>query len=186
MRFDDKSLANEWQDMFNYLINNKNKHPINKYQPTPKYSKSKSVAIRLNIGCGTSIRPENGWINVDKCNFTSYFNYLSNINTPLSGMPKHQAELAEFLRAGGESLFFQHDAKDKFNIDSNSISEIYIGKNLDIKNVESLMKECLRMLKPGGKISMKISDDNRIGFAWKEKFGFKNVNITKNYFKGTK
>lgn len=161
------TLAQDWNNIFSDLLDQKPKHPINKYQPTPAYQNKISNGKKLNIGCGTSIFPYNGWTNIDHEDFTNYFNFVGNPNVPLIGMPEHQQQLANFLRDGGEMNFIKHNFNEPFAmIEDNYFDFIYCGQIIEhmtyINAAPKFLAECYRMLKTNGIIRITTPDFHKI------------------------
>lgn len=159
------ALAREWETMFINLLEQTKTHPLNPYQPTKPYQhqKRKSNLVKLNIAAGPNVFPHDGWINLDKYDFKSYFDYVSNPNVTLDGMPEHQQKLATFLREGGDFRFEQHDCTKPFiQFADNSVDFIYGGQMIEhlnpIHQTPVFLKECFRMLKPGGIIRLTTPD----------------------------
>lgn len=168
-KFGLQSLARDWNKMFLELIENKKTHPVLPYQPTKMYlkPKKKSSMIKLNIAAGPNVFPYDGWVNLDKYDFKSYFDFVSNPNVPLTGMPEHQQILANFLREGGDFKFVQHDMVKPFTqFADNSVDYIYVGQAIEhlnpIYQTPKFLKECHRMLKPGGILRMSTPDLDRL------------------------
>ena len=160
-------LAQRWDGMFKSLIEDKKTNPINKYQPTRMYKKKAvSKYNKLNIGCGTSVFPFDGWTNVDHADFTGYFNFIQSVQHS-TGMPDHQKKLWEFARNGGEIKYEKHDMTKPFTMfDDNSFDFIYLGQCIEhlhyFTQAPALMKECHRMMKTGGIVRLATPDFNKL------------------------
>lgn len=168
--FDIKDLAKDWNNMFVELIDNKIIHPINEYQPTKQYI-IKNNEIRLNIAAGPNVFPFDGWINYDHENFVEYFNFLNSVQTS-NGMPEHQIKLWKWLKDGGKLDFRSQDMCVGFpQHNDNSITAIYVGQAIEhlspVHQVPAFLKECHRMLKPGGVIRLTTPDLDLLLNAYK-------------------
>lgn len=166
--FDLDSLAVDWNTMFLDLIEDKKTNPISSYQVTPAYEKRDKVkkAVKLNIAAGTSIFPSADWINIDKYDFSQYFNFIQTINTS-AGMPNHQKKLWEWCQEGNQIECINHDMTKPFTqFKDNSVDFIYLGQCFEHLNFKyqapSVLKECYRMLKPGGIVRITTPDFNKI------------------------
>lgn len=122
--------------------------------------------IKLNIACGPNIFPFDGWINMDKCDFKNYFDFVGNPSISLTGMPPHQQKLATFLRNGGDFKFENQDMIKPFSYKNNSVDMCVIGQAIEHLNyvyqAPQFLAECLRILKPGGIIHMSTPDLNKL------------------------
>jgi SAM-dependent methyltransferase len=117
----------------------------------------KKPAVKLNIACGPNVFPYDGWINYDKANFNQYFEHLR--NAPLVGMPEHQQAVALWVRLRAAAIVRHHDVTKPFTQHADSsVDFIYCGQMIEHLNrrtqVVPFLKECYRMLKPGGVLRM--------------------------------
>jgi ubiquinone/menaquinone biosynthesis C-methylase UbiE len=91
------------------------------------------TVLRLNLGCGNKLYPnENGWVNVD----------IVSPETPVEN----------FLLA---------DLKDLWGVQDDSVDEIHafhIIEHFFRDEIQPLLKEWLRVLKPGGVIALEQPD----------------------------
>lgn len=170
MKFDLKSLANDWNHMFLNDLESKKIHPIAEYQPSLAYRNladrnhiKMTNEIRLNIAAGPNVFPYNGWINYDREAFKNYFEFLHIPNLTTKGMPEAQARLLEFIQDGGKIDFRVQNMCDGFpQHDSNSITGIYVGQAIEhlspVHQVPAFLKECHRILQPGGVLRMTTPD----------------------------
>jgi len=120
--------------------------------------------IKLNIGAGPNIFPHPGWINYDRENIDGYLNHLRTAPT-FEGMPEHQRELTRYLRVGGEVNFRVHDLRKGFPQHADgSVDLIYLGQVIEHLNpvyeIPKLLRECYRMLRPGGVLRITTPDLN--------------------------
>lgn len=175
-RFDLKTLAKDWNGMMVDLLEEKKVHPITAYQPTRKYlnrkmTKAKTLT-KLNIAAGPNVFPYD-WINIDNTDFSSYFNFVQTVPTS-NGMPDHQKKLWQFCQGGGKIEYQQHNMTEPFTqFQDNSVDLIYVGQAIEhinpIFQVPAFLKECHRMLKPGGVIRLTTPDLNLLIKAYLDK-----------------
>lgn len=165
-KFDILTLAQEWHDIFLDLLKTTKEHPIIPYQPTPAYITNKKELVKLNIAAGPNVFPFDGWINYDKENFKEYFDYISNPKTGVNGMPEYQKPLAQYLQSGGKLDFRIHNMTEPFDHNDNSVDVINVGQAIEhlnyVNQAPAFIKECYRMLKPGGLLRMSTPDFNLI------------------------
>ncbi len=171
-RFDLKTLADEWNETFLELIDEKKVHPIAPYQPTKRYMTREKKLVKLNIAAGPNVFPYD-WINIDNTDFTEYFSFIQNVQTS-AGMPDHQKKLWQFCQEGGQIEYQQHDMTKPFDqFGDSSVDLIYCGQAIEhinpIFQVPAFLKECHRMLKPGGVIRLTTPDMNLLINAYLEK-----------------
>lgn len=170
-RFDIKTLATEWNDMFYKLIEMSDKKPIHDYSPTPSYKNRKtSNIIKLNIASGPNVFPFDGWINYDKEDFSSYFNFIRNVQTD-AGMPDHQKKLWQYVKDGGNIDFRQYNFNKQLDHKDNTIDIIYLGQMIEhmsyLRQAPAFIKECYRILKTGGIIRLSTPDIDKLISAYK-------------------
>lgn len=120
------------------------------------------MTLKLNIGAGPNVFPHPGWINYDKEGFEAYFSYTKT-NSMVTGMPDHQRRLGKYLEAGGALDCRIHDMRETFPQHAdNTVDAIYLGQVIEhlnpIYEVPTLLKECHRMLKPGGVLRITTPD----------------------------
>lgn len=127
--------------------------------------------VKLNIASGPNIFPYDGWINYDKDDSASYFRYLDwqnqekTIAYVLHEMPEHQQKLANYIRSGDMDRIKFHvkDITAKFpEHEDNSVDLIYLGQMIEHLNpvyqTLDFLKECNRIMKPGGVIRITTPD----------------------------
>lgn len=116
--------------------------------------------IRLNLGSGPNMFP--GWINVDRVDQSSYINILAG-NPPdaMEGWPDAQRQLAAHCKTGKVSCQV-HDLREPLPMPDNFADAIYIGQAVEHLNrgyeLPKILKECLRVLKPGAPIRITTPD----------------------------
>ncbi len=123
---------------------------------------------KLNIGCGPNVFP--GWVNLDREDPSQYLAALKTMG-PEYKLPDTQRKLADALRAGVYVDFRIHDLRRGFLAwEDNSVDLIYLGQVIEhlnpIYEAPSLLKECHRMLKPGGVLRIATPDYTLLMFAW--------------------
>lgn len=121
---------------------------------------SEKEQIKLNIGSGPNFFVGPGWENLDREDLSQYINHLK--HAPFDGMPEQQVELAKKVRQHGLN-FKVHDLTKGFEeFKSNSVSLIVAGQlveHLPPRNqLPQFLKECYRMLKPGGILRITTPD----------------------------
>lgn len=117
--------------------------------------------MKLNLCCGANIFP--GWVNVDKVDMEPA--YLKHLRDAPDGFvwPEPQRALAEWVKAGKPLEFIQYDVRrGLLPWETGSVDAIYIGQAIEHFNrrteAPALLRECLRVLKPGGGIRLTTPD----------------------------
>lgn len=134
----------------NLIFNNLKEKPIELDEPK----------IRLNIGSGPDAYP--GWINYDKNIRKEHFNWVKSFKN-IDDAPEHLRPLIAYYLEGKEIDIREHDIKNKFELhEDNSVDFIYVGQAIEhinpITEAPPFIKECYRMLKPGGILRMSTPD----------------------------
>ena len=165
-RFSLTTLAQDWDKLFSDIETQNLIFPLVSYVPTAKYRNPRKVtnnSVKLNIACGTSIFPHDGWQNTDHADFNQYFQFIKDV--PHSqGMPDHQRKLWEYVHLqGGEIHYVKHDMTTPFTVFPDNVFDfIYIGQALEhvhyFTQAPKLVAECFRMLRPGGIIRITTPD----------------------------
>lgn len=136
--------------------------------------------IKLNIGCGPNIFPFDGWINYDKDDIHLNFRFFGMVAAELYNSEKEKREckseyikalsffskedidIVNFIKNQGAIVYIKHDLNNKFDHADNTVDLIYVGQTIEHLNpifeVPKFLKECYRMLKPGGIIRMTTPD----------------------------
>jgi predicted SAM-dependent methyltransferase len=171
-RFDLKVLAKDWNKMFVDVLEEKKVHPVTAYQPTRKYQKRNGKLLKLNIAAGPNVFPAD-WINLDHADFSSYFEFIQTVNTS-SGMPDHQKKLWQYCRDGGRIEFQKQNITEPFTqFSNNTVDLIYVGQAIEhinpIVQAPAFVRECHRMLKPGGVIRLTTPDLEQLLIAYFQK-----------------
>jgi predicted SAM-dependent methyltransferase len=123
--------------------------------------------VRLNIGCGPNVLPTS-WINYDRADFSSYIRWINEVASGVTVVDLNIYALnvircVNFVKNNEGIVFKQHDLRKGFTQhEDNSITSIYIGQVIEhlnpIYEAPNLIKECYRMLKPGGTIRLATPD----------------------------
>lgn len=118
--------------------------------------------MRLNIACGPNMFASANWINYDRVDMSQYIKELKGFKST-AGMPDHQKRLFEYLSTGGEIEFRVRDVRQGFPMHGDgTVDAIYLGQMIEHLNplVEApkLIKECRRMLRPGGTLKITTPD----------------------------
>lgn len=110
---------------------------------------------RVNLGCGTTTPP--GWINVD-----------GSWNALLSKYPRARSLLSFVRLVPKRQLHIQwnpniliHDVRKRLPFSDDTIDVIYSSHMLEhlyLEEAKRLLKECHRVLKPGGIVRMVVPD----------------------------
>lgn len=137
--------------------------------------------VKLNVASGPNVFPYEGWTNYDKADFTGYFRHLR--TAPLEGMPEHQQQVAKFIRerAGTWTTVLMRDATLGFKglHGDNTVDFVYAGQFIEHLNrrtqVIPFLKECHRMLRPGGVLRMTTPDLILLLRKWEESLDRKSV-----------
>jgi SAM-dependent methyltransferase len=113
--------------------------------------------MRLNLCCGSNCFPN--WINVDKTDVEQ--GYLRHLREAPDGFvwPEPQRELAAWVKAGKGLDFQRLDVRQGLPwLPDGTVDAIYIGQAIEHFNrrteAPALLRECLRVLKPGGAIRL--------------------------------
>ena len=115
------------------------------------------TGIRLNIACGPNVFPN--WINIDKVDMSEYIEFLR--RGPTVGMPPEQKRLAERVRAS-PTEFVQRDIRKGIPYGDGTVDLIVAGQFIEHLNpmyeAPSFVRECRRVLKPGGIVRISTPD----------------------------
>jgi SAM-dependent methyltransferase len=120
-----------------------------------------SPTVKLNIGCGPNVFPFSGWINYDREDISEFLNRTRDFPV-CDEIPAHQRALIPFLNK--ETVDFRiHDLRNGFSQHPDgSVDAIYLGQIIEHLNplheAPKLIKECHRMLKPGGVLRITTPD----------------------------
>lgn len=118
--------------------------------------------IKLNIACGPNIFPFDGWTNYDREDFNEFLSDLQNVS---SHHLKNYHNLVQYVHtdSGKQLSMIVHDLRDGFpQHEDNSVELIYMGQAIEHINplyeAPQFLKECHRMLVPGGVLRMTTPD----------------------------
>ncbi len=143
------------------------------YKPAKSHINSNinNSLIKLNIGAGPNVFPFDNWINYDHVDFSSYYNLLKSRDINTEPMP-YVKDIIKYLQNGGEINFKVHDLKTGFPQHSNdSVDLIAWSQCIEhlnpIYEVPLILKECFRILKPGGLIRIVTPDLDLLINAYK-------------------
>ncbi len=125
--------------------------------------------MKLNIASATNIFPFPGWLNTDRVDQRDYLRIMREeyAGPNIATLPESQRRLAEFLQSGGACEFKQHDLRDGFGwVPDASVECIYLGQIVEHLQatvaLPRLLKECQRMLEPGGVVRITTPDLERL------------------------
>lgn len=133
----------------------------------PRENKIKSVLpiVKLNLACGPNIFPFNGWINIDRVDLTSYFDYIK--RAPFDGMPPEQQIVSAYLKNGGDNNFQIRDLDQGIpQFANDSVDLVYLGQCIEHESrfcgAPKLIKECYRIMKTGSVLRITTPDLNKL------------------------
>ena len=117
--------------------------------------------IKLNIGCGPNVFPFPGWVNYDHVDFSECLDGIRRM--PVDAALDYQKGLVRFLQAGEVPDCRVHDLRTGFRQHPDgSVDAIYLGQVLEHLNplheALKLIRECFRMLRPGGVLRIATPD----------------------------
>ena len=143
--------------------------------------KSNKSEVKLNIGCAGNIFAYDGWINYDHTpidRIVPYTKWIADefirakkMGTPCAtaqsnaynGLITNYQKLADYMATGKSLEFRPGNMMDKFpQHPDDSVDIIYVGQAIEhigfIEAAPKFVKECYRMLKPGGTLRMTTPD----------------------------
>ena len=125
--------------------------------------------MKLNLASATNIFPFPGWTATDRCDQRDYLRILREeyAGPNIATLPDSQRRLAEFLQAGGTVDFRVHDLRDGFDWVPDGAAEcIYLGQIIEhlqpTVGIARMLRECHRMLRPGGVVRITTPDLERL------------------------
>ena len=102
-----------------------------------------------------------GWLNLDKVDMRKY---LSDARGGMTGFPDWQRRFVERLNAGDPIAFVVLDVRGGLPFPDDSAEYVYAGQFIEHLNpvyeAPAFVKECRRVLKPGGILRMSTPDLN--------------------------
>ena len=115
------------------------------------------TGLRLNIACGANMFfPP--WINIDKVDMRSYLDACRS----MAGGPEWQVRFVKRIQSGESVDFRVHDVRKGLPFDSETADVIYAGQFIEHLNplteAPAFVRECRRVLKPGGVLRMTTPD----------------------------
>lgn len=122
---------------------------------------SANGAVKVNLGCGLTVAP--GWINVDgslNALAAAWPVFLLKLLYRFSGARSYYSQEAycSLLR---NHVFVHHDLSHSIPFVDKSVDTIYTShflEHLSREDGENLLRECLRVLKPGGILRVCVPD----------------------------
>ena len=108
--------------------------------------------MKLNICSGPNLFPFDGWINYDHEDFDYYIDWIKGETT---AHMTYLQNLINYVKGGGELASIKHDLRTGLpQHTDNSVDLIYFGQAVEhfnpIFEVPKIIKECYRVLVPGG------------------------------------
>lgn len=123
---------------------------------------------KANIACGPNMFFD-GWENLDKVDMSSY---LEACKHGMTGGPEWQMRFIQRIRAGEPLDFRVKDVRYGLPYASDSVDLLYAGQFIEHLNpvyeAPKFLKECYRVLKPGGRLRMSTPDLDILFKAWSE------------------
>jgi predicted SAM-dependent methyltransferase len=119
------------------------------------------AAVKLNLGCGLAVAP--GWVNIDgspNALIASLPASIHRLAYRLTGANRYYSE-AEYCSLLGDHEFVHHDLAYgiPFNDDSaDFVFSSHFLEHLFRREGERLLRECHRVLKPGGILRIAVPD----------------------------
>lgn len=116
-------------------------------------SKASTSQLQLNLGCGPVQPP--GWVNVDGSN-------RAWIVARLSFLDRFLVALRLFPPTEFKTGLYPFNLKRRFPWPDGSVHAIYMGELLEHftpEEGERILKECLRVLEPGGTLRIRVPDN---------------------------
>lgn len=117
--------------------------------------------VRLNLGCGLAVAP--GWLNVDGSLNALVANMppaMHGLVYRLTGARQYYAE-QEYRRLLSEHKFMHHDLASGIPLTdgvADCIFSSHFLEHLFRKDADHLLRECYRVLKPGGILRISVPD----------------------------
>lgn len=117
--------------------------------------------VKVNLGCGLAVA--SGWINVDGSLNALIANFpvpLHPLAYRLTGASRYYTK-EEYCRLLENNFFVHHDLAFSIPLDSNTADFVYSShflEHLFRNDAENLLRECYRVLKPGGTVRIVVPD----------------------------
>ena len=129
--------------------------------------------MKLNVASGANVFI--GWTNTDLTDIEDeYLRHLRGLDvSQMGGWPPEQVELSKAITAG-QVQFFRHDLRFGYGMFADgSVEAAYLGQLVEHLHphteLPKLLKECHRLLKPGGRIRITTPDIELITRLYQQK-----------------
>jgi SAM-dependent methyltransferase len=117
--------------------------------------------VNVNLGCGLAIAP--GWVNIDgsmNALLASFPSSFFPIAYKLTGANRYYS-VNEYVSLLTDNYFVHHDLSYNIPLEDGCVDNLYSShflEHLHRADAISLLKECRRVLKPGGRLRLSIPD----------------------------
>jgi predicted SAM-dependent methyltransferase len=134
---------------------------LGKIKKNQRKAYSDRAVIKINLGCGLAVAP--GWVNIDGslnslvANLPAFFHKLA---YRMTGANRYYSE-QEYCRLLGHHTFVHHDLSYGIPFNDNAVDFVYSShflEHLFLRDAQALLKESLRVLKPGGVVRVSVPD----------------------------
>jgi predicted SAM-dependent methyltransferase len=138
--------------------------------------------VKANIGCGLTVAPH--WINIDgslNAFIATWPRWLHGFAYRFSGAQQYYT-LDEYTSIIQNNLFIHHDFRYGIPMPDNSAQYIYSShflEHLDRQYGRYLLKECWRVLSPGGTVRIAVPD---LEHAWRMYLAGEKERMLHDYF----
>lgn len=155
---------------------------LGKVKRNQRKSYPKNNVVKINLGCGLAVAPQ--WVNIDGSlnslvsNLPKFFHKIA---YRLTGANRYYSE-AEYCRLLGQHIFVHHDLSYGIPFNDNTVDFVYSShflEHLFLKDAAFILKESLRVLKPGGVVRISVPD---LAYAIKLYNDGKKKEMLENYF----
>jgi predicted SAM-dependent methyltransferase/glycosyltransferase involved in cell wall biosynthesis len=151
-----------WQKNVEKLENLIVHHPKFQGQVSDVSATTNHQLVKLNIGAGSNMFAHDGWIHYDREDMKYLLDYLLNVPSKTALFHGYQ-KISDYLKKGGKMDLRVQDLRQGFSQHSdNSVDLVYLGQVIEHLNpifeVPKILKECHRLLKPGGVLRMTTPD----------------------------